>query len=332
MITFLGLEHMVDATQHAKAGVGWGQVFSYRAKRTSFWIKFLNTTGKVFESNRQSFRIQPEKFPNPPGKVSEDKFPNPTGKVSESNRKVSEDKFPNPTGKVSESTRKSFRIQPEKFPNPTGKVSEDKFPNPTGKVSESNRKSFRIQPEKFPNPPGKVSEYKFPNTTGKVSEDNGLVTESQLPEYKSYRIQPEKFPNPTGKFPNPPGKVSESNRKVSEYKFPNPTRKVSEYNGDPTYVYQSVTLQICQHPPLGSTDLQTKEDQLPATTTAATRTTTTPRTGNSSKLRLQSSVTCVWINFYHHGEGLPKITNLQTHPANPGPVMWGCVHGAVSWQ
>ena len=36
MITFLGLEHMVDATQHAKAGVGWGQVFSYRAKRTSF--------------------------------------------------------------------------------------------------------------------------------------------------------------------------------------------------------------------------------------------------------------------------------------------------------
>ncbi len=88
-----------------------------------------------------------------------------------------------------------------------------------------------------------------------------------------------------------------------------------------TYVYQSVTLQICQHPPLGSTDLQTKEDQLPATTTAATRTTTTPRTGNSSKLRLQSSVTCVWINFYHHGEGLPKITNLQTHPANPGPVM-----------
>ena len=26
MITFLGLAHMVDATQHAKAGVGWGGV------------------------------------------------------------------------------------------------------------------------------------------------------------------------------------------------------------------------------------------------------------------------------------------------------------------
>ena len=251
MITFLGLEHMVDATQHAKAGVGWGQVFSYRAKRTSFWIKFLNTTGKVFESNRQSFRIQPEKFPNPPGKVSEDKFPNPTGKVSESNRKVSESNRKSFRRQVSESNRKSFRIQPEsfriqpeKFPNPTGKVSEDKFPNPTGKVSESNRKSFRIHPEKFPNPPGKISEYKFPNRTGKVSEDNGLVTESQLPEYKSYRIQPEKFPNPTGKFPNPPRKVSESNRKVSEYKFPNPTRKVSEYNGDRVILLQRLILRM----------------------------------------------------------------------------------------
>ena len=44
-----------------------------------------------------SYRIQPEKFPNPTGK-----FPNPPGKVSESNRKVSEYKFPNPTRKVSE--------------------------------------------------------------------------------------------------------------------------------------------------------------------------------------------------------------------------------------
>ena len=26
MITFFGLAHMVDATQHAKAGVGWGGV------------------------------------------------------------------------------------------------------------------------------------------------------------------------------------------------------------------------------------------------------------------------------------------------------------------
>ena len=184
-----------------------------QVSESSVWIqpeKFSNPTDKVSESNRKSFRIHPEKFPRTSFRIQPEKFPNPTGK------------FPNPTGKVSE----------DKFPNPTGKVSEDKFPNPTGKVSESNRKSFRIQPEKFPNPPGKVSEYKFPNTTGKVSEDNGLVTESQLPEYKSYRIQPEKFPNPTGKFPNPPGKVSESNRKVSEYKFPNPTRKVSEYNGD----------------------------------------------------------------------------------------------------
>ena len=37
MITFLGLEHMVDdATQDLKAVVGWGQVSSYRAKKTNF--------------------------------------------------------------------------------------------------------------------------------------------------------------------------------------------------------------------------------------------------------------------------------------------------------
>ncbi len=109
----------------------------------SFWIKFLNPTGKVSESNRASFRIQPEKFPNPPGKVSEYKFPNPPGKVSEY-------KFPNTPGKVSEDNGlvtksqlpeyTSFRIQQGKFPNPTGK-----FPNPPGKVSESTGKSFRIQ-------------------------------------------------------------------------------------------------------------------------------------------------------------------------------------------
>ena len=156
-------------------------------------VKFLHIE-RWRQVSESSFWIQPEKFPNP------------TGQVSESNRKsfrIHPEKFPNT----------SFRIHPEKFPNTSFRIQPEKFPNPTGQVSESNRKSFRIQPEKFPNPPGKVSEYKFPNTTGKVSEDNGLVTKSQLPEYTSSRIQPGKFPNPTGKFPNPPGKVSESTGK-----------------------------------------------------------------------------------------------------------------------
>ena len=155
---------------------------------SSFFIsseenKFLN---QVSESNRKSFRIQPGKFPNPTGKVSESTRKSFRIQVSESTRKsfrIQPGKFPNPTGKVSESTRKGFRIQVSESTRKSFRRQRFSLPNPScpnTQVPEYNRESFRIQPEsfrihpeKFPNPPGKVSEYKFPNPTRKVSEYNG---------------------------------------------------------------------------------------------------------------------------------------------------------------
>ena len=156
--------------------------------------KFLN---QVSESNRISFRIQPGKFPNPTGKVSESIRKSFRIQVSESTRKSFRIQ-------VSESNRKSFRIQPGKFPNPTGKVSESTRKSFRIQVSESTRKSFRRQRFSYQIPVARI--HKFPNTTGKVSESNRKVSESTRKSFRihrekfpntSFRIQPEKFPNTT---------------------------------------------------------------------------------------------------------------------------------------
>ena len=167
----------------SKAGVGCGVKFLHIERRkqvseSSFWIqpeKFPNPTGQVSESNRKSFRIHPEKFPNTSFRIHPEKFPNTSFRIQPG-------KFPNPTGKVSESTRKSFRIQ----------------------VSEYNWKSFRRQRFSYQIPVARI--HNFPNTTGKVSESNRKVSESTRKSFRihrekfpntSFRIQPEKFPNTT---------------------------------------------------------------------------------------------------------------------------------------